>query len=62
MNHLRVAPKDQGLQGFARPVAAATIHVCVAIQVKSGLHPRVEMFPGFGRPGAGTSTHTSAAQ
>ena len=30
LSHLRVAPKDQGLQGFARPIAAATIHMCAA--------------------------------
>ena len=28
MNHLRIAPKDQGLQRFRRPIAAATM--CVA--------------------------------
>ena len=26
LSHFRVAPEDQGLQGFARPVAAASIH------------------------------------
>ena len=29
LSHLRVAPEGQGLQGFARPVAAASIHMCV---------------------------------
>ena len=38
MNHLKVAPQDQG---FARPIAAASIRMCVAKQIKAGLRPRV---------------------
>ena len=30
MSHLRVAPKGQGLQGVARPLHAASVHMCVA--------------------------------
>ena len=30
MSHLRVAPGGQGLQGFARPLAVASMHMCVA--------------------------------
>ena len=33
MNRLKVAPKDQALQGFGRPIAAASIHMFVARQM-----------------------------
>ena len=52
---LGVPPKDQGLQGFARPFVAASIHMCVPKQIKSGLHPRVDMLQGSGRQGAAVS-------
>ena len=57
----RVAPTDQGYKCFGRPIAALSIHMCVAECVISGLHPRVERFQGFGRPGAAASIHTRAA-
>ena len=59
VSQTRAAPKDQGFRGFARPIAAATIHMCVAEQINSGLHPRVDMFQGFGRPGAAASTRAA---
>ena len=37
------------------------INMRVAKHIKSGLRPRVEMFQGFGRPGAAASIHMCAA-
>ena len=42
----RVAPTDQGYKGFGRPIAALSIHMCVAECVISGLHPRVQSYNG----------------
>ena len=34
----KVAPKGQRLHGIGRPTAAASIHVCAAEYINSGLH------------------------
>ena len=34
----KVAPKGQRLHGIGRPTAAASIHMCVAGYINSGLH------------------------
>ena len=57
----RIAPKDQGLQGFARPLDAS-VHMCVASNIKPGLHPRVDMFQGSGRPRAAVSANMCAEE
>ena len=62
LSRLRVAPKGQALQGFARPIDEASIHMCAAKSIKSGLHPRVEMLQRSGRPGASASIHMCAAE
>ena len=45
----RVAPEDQGLQGFDRPIAArAHTHTArVAEYANSGLHPRIKGYEGL---------------
>ena len=38
----KVAPKGQRLHGIGRPTAAASIHVCAAEYINSGLHLSVK--------------------
>ena len=37
----KIAPKGQRLHGIGRPTAAASIHVCAAKYINSGLHLQV---------------------
>ena len=63
MEHLRVARKGQGLQGIARPKLLLRTCTCVLQkQIKSELHPRVEMSQRSSRPGAAVSTYTCVLQ
>ena len=55
LGHLRVAPKGQGYKGSADHLLLRA-HSCVLKkQINPGLHPKVDMLQGFGRPGAAVS-------
>ena len=55
-HQFRVAPRVDMLQGFGRPVAAASLHICVAEYFTSTLHAGVKR--SFCKSFAAVSTHT----